>query len=117
MTDRRRMEWGDWINAAFLGAMGLFLGLAGHLMTQLSPAAFWPVAIIGIVLFFGIIAFDQILDWISGRIFSSGIRAGRQTKPKGKRPLALLLAVPSGLSLGLAMGWLGLADDILGALP
>jgi len=117
MTDRRPMDLFDWIIAACLAAMGLFLGLAAHAMTQLSAAAFWPVAIMAVVLFFGILAFDRIVVSVGERIFSGKIRAGRHTKPKGRRPLALLLAVPFGLGTGMALGWLGYGDDVLGALP
>lgn len=116
MSDRRAMDSFDWLIAVFLAAMGLFLGIALHFMTQLSAAAFWPVAIASVVLFIGIVAFDRLLYWVSERIFSGKIRAGRHTKPKGGRPLALLLAVPFGLLGGMALGWLGFGGDILRAL-
>jgi FtsH-binding integral membrane protein len=117
MNDRRAMTWTDWLNAGGLAAVGLFLGIALHLMTQLSAAAFWPVLIISIVGFFGVIAFDRVLDWVSERIFSGKIRAGKHTKPKGRRPLAMLLAVPFGLLVGFSLSWLGYGDAILGAMP
>jgi hypothetical protein len=117
MSDRQPMDPFDWLIASLLAAVGLFLGIAVHFMTQLSEAAFWPVAIISFVLFFGIVAFHRILLRVAERIFSGKIRAGRHTKPRGKKPLALLLAVPVGLVGGMVVGWLGLGDEILGALP
>ena len=117
MSDRQPMALFDWLIAAFLAAMGLFLGLAAHGLTQLSAAAFWPVAVITVVLFFGVVAFDRVVLWLGERIFSGKIRAGRHTKPKGKKPLALLLAVPVGLAGAMVVGWRGLGDEILGALP
>jgi hypothetical protein len=117
MTERRAMTWSDWLNAGALAAVGLFLGIAVQLMTQLSAAAFWPVLILSMMGFFGVIAFDRVLDWVSERIFSGKIRAGKHTRPKGRRPLALLLAVPVGLVAGFALSWLGYGDAILGAMP
>ncbi len=115
MNDRRKMAWDDWINAALLAAVGLFLGIAAQLMTQLS-AAFWPVAILSILLFAGVIAFDLTLDRVSERIFSGKIRPPRNPKPAGRRPLALLLGLPAGVVFGFALGALGLADDVLGLM-
>ncbi len=117
MSDRRAMTLTDWLSAGALAAVGLFLGIAVQFMTQLSAAAFWPVVIIGALGFFGILAFDHVLDRVSERIFSGKIRAGAHTRPKGRRPLALLLALPVGLLAGLVLSWLGYGDDILGAMP
>ncbi|MCT4685272.1 MAG: hypothetical protein N4A39_16235 [Roseicyclus sp.] len=117
MSDRRAMTVTDWLNAGALAAVGLFLGIAVQLMTQLSAAVFWPVVIISALGFFGLLALDSVLDRVSERIFSGKIRAGTHTRPKGRRPLALFLAVPVGLLAGFVLSGLGYGDDILGAMP
>ena len=117
MSDRRAMTLTDWLYAGALAAVGLFLGIAVQLMTQLSAAVFWPVVILSALGFFGILAFGTVLDRVSERLFSGKIRAGAHTRPRGRRPLALLFAVTAGLLAGVLFSRLGHADDILGALP
>jgi hypothetical protein len=116
MKVRRPMTGMDWINAVFLLAVGLFLGLAVDAMSQLSALAFWSVALMSVALFGGMVVFSEALDRVIDAIFPSGIRPPRSPKPQGPRPLPLLLSLPAGVVLGMILGSLGLGATIRGLL-
>jgi hypothetical protein len=109
MTIRRRMEMGDWLNGAALTAVGFFLGLALFNMAGLAGTPLWPLAIV-IPLIFGAAFYAATLfDRLIERLFPSGVKPA--TNPQ-RRPIALLLSLPTGIPLGVIGAWLGV-DAIL----
>jgi hypothetical protein len=115
--DRRSMEIGDWGNAAFNIVFGVLLGVLAHSLAELFTATLWPLAIV-IPIFFAVVFFIEWLsDKLFDRIFPSGIRAARHSKPEGRKPLMRLLSLPVGVGIGIALAQLGFGDQILGLLP
>jgi len=102
------MRIGDWANGASLLAIGFFLGLAVYYMAQLVGTAFWPMIIIIPVLFGGIFLAQLVLDWIIDRVFTSGLKPARQPQVKERRPLVLLLSLPTGFLIGMIGALFGL---------
>ena len=107
----------DWVNATFLIAIGFFLGLAADGMMQLVTTAFWPVVVITVLLFVGVLLFDSLLSRLSELIFPSGIKPARNPKKKGPMPLPLLLSIPAGMLIGIVIARLGFGSAILDLLP
>ncbi len=113
MSNRRRMQLGDWLNGAALLAVGVFLGLAIHNMAQLVGTAFWPMIIIIPVLFGGVFLLVLVFDGLIDRIFPSGIVPATQQKTKERRPLALLSSLPTGIIIGVIGAHFGLGEIML----
>jgi hypothetical protein len=108
----------DWLNAAFLVAIGLFLGLAAHGLAGLASDGAWLVAA-GLVvggggLFILLLWFDGLLDRAFARFFPGGVRPVSLPSRTGRKPLALLAGLPCGLVLGVVLAEMGLSVAILG---
>ena len=116
MSERRRMQIGDWINAGFLLAIGVFLGFVVDGVLQLATTSYWPLAIILLLIFAGIFLFESLMDKLFSRIFSIGVRPADKTQAQKRRPLPVLLSLPAGVILGIALARLGLADTITGVI-
>ncbi len=110
MSDRRRMRIGDWLNGAAFLAIGVFLGLAADGMAGLAGTAFWPMIIIIPVLFGGVFLFLLFFDRVVDRIFSSGIKPASRPRTKDRKPLVLLLSLPTGIAIGMIGAQLGLGE-------
>ena len=116
MSARRSMQLGDWFNAAVSLVVGVLLGWAADGLVQLVTTAFWPLAVVIPLLFAGVFVFSWLLDVLTNRFFSIGVRPARERKQDGHMPLPRLLGLAMGLVLGVALARLGLDDVILGAM-
>lgn len=112
MSNRPRMEPGDWINAALILAVGLFLGLALSNMIRLASTPSWPLVILIPALFGAVLLFDRMIGGLFEKIFPSGLRSASISKGKKRKPLALLGSLPMGIIIGLIGAEFGL-DDLL----
>lgn len=116
MSDRCKMQVGDWLNGAAILAAGVFLGIAIDAMLDLAGTAFWPLIILIPVLigggFLGVLFFDRLVD----RFFPSGIRPASRPGTGKRRPLALLLSLPAGIIIGVIGAQLGVSDMLLQGL-
>ena len=110
------MQVGDWANAAINLVIGVLLGSAADGLVQLATTAFWPLAVVIPLLFAGVFLFSWVLDMLTDRLFTIGVRPARTPKEEGPTPLLRLLSLPVGLVLGVALARLGLDETILGAI-
>jgi len=85
-------------------------------LEQLATTAFWPLAVVIPLLFAGVFLFSWVLDMLTDRLFTIGVRPARTPKEEGRTPLLRLLSLPVGLVLGVALARLGLDETILGAI-
>lgn len=113
VKQRRHMSVFDWLNAAALLAVGLFLGLAIEKLLQLHGFAFWVTGIGTFLMFGAVILLDWLIEWLFERVFPSGINPSKKQKAIGRRPLALLLSLPFGIIIGILGAQLGLSDFLL----
>lgn len=89
------------------------MGFAVDNMFQLGRTAFWPLIFVVPILFAGVFLFVWGFDRLIDRMFPSGVRARDAKTAKERRPLALLLSLPSGVVIGLIAAQFGLADLLL----
>ena len=113
MGDRRSMQFGDWINAAALLAVGVFLGLAIEGLVQLIGSPFLPQALLTVLLFAGVFLLYLALDALVERVFNTGVKPARLARKKERKPLALLLSLPAGLVIGVIGAQFGLRGLLL----
>ena len=113
MENRREMQVGDWANGAAIFAVGVFLGLAIYHLAQLVGTAFWPLIVIIPVLFGGVFLLNLKFDNLIDRIFPNGIKPARKPHAKQRKPLVLLLSLPTGIIIGVIGAMLGLGDVLL----
>jgi len=107
MGERRSMQVGDWFNAAINLVIGVLLGSAANGFVQLATTAFWPLAVVIPLLFAVVFLFSRVLDVLTERLFTIGVRPARKPKEEGRIPLPRLLSLPAGLVLGVALARLG----------
>ena len=113
MTNRRSMKIGDWVNAAFILAGGVYLGLAIDSVFHLEGLLFWLGAISVPIIFGGIVFFGRMIDWLFDRMFPTGIKPSRRSRPKEPKPLALLFSLPTGILIGVIAAQVGLRELLL----
>lgn len=116
MSERRRMQVGDWFNAAINIVIGLFLGVAADGLVQLATTDFWPMTVIILFLFAGVFLFERVVDKSIDTLFPSGIRPARKPQVKERTPLPRLLSLPAGVVLGIVLARTGLDTMILGVI-
>ena len=117
MSERRKMELNDWINAAFNLLIGALLGSVSYGLMQLVASGWWLMAVILIVLggglFLFMVLYDKLFDWL----FLSKMRPARNPQPELPKPLLRILSLPAGFILGILLAVLGLDRTILDLLP
>jgi len=113
MIERRRMQFGDWLNGAALFAVGVFVGLAIGEWLSLEGAAFWLTAVYVIAPLGLVFLFTVFLEKVTDRIFPSGVKASPSGRQKTRTPRALLAAFPTGLAVGAIGAQLGLSEILL----
>lgn len=116
MSERRSMQVGDWFTAAINLVIGVLLGSAADGLVKLATTAFWPLAVVIPLLLAGVFLFSWVLDVLTDRLFTIGIRPARKPKQEGRTPLPRFLSLPVGVVLGVAIARLGLDDRILEAV-
>lgn len=112
MTDRRKMQFGDWINGAALLAIGVLLGVALGEWLTLEGAAFW-FAIVYIFIPFGfvfllILLLPKVFDYLN-----YGVKPAAVKRWERRKPLALFFFVPAGVIVGVVGAQFGLAELLL----
>jgi len=110
---RRSMSFSDWINSAFILAVGFFLGLAAEKLFQLDGIAFWVTGIAAILFFWGVLLIDWTIEWLFNRFFPTGINPFKKTKSKKRKPLALVLSLPVGFFIGILGAKFGIGEFLL----
>ncbi len=115
MSDRRKMQFGDWLSGAAMLAMGIFLGLAVGEWVKLDGAAFW-LTIIYVFIPFGfvflfIFFMTDLLDRFNGAVKPAAVRRWEKRKP-----LALLFFLPAGVLMGTIGAQFGLSEILLQGL-
>jgi len=115
--ERRRMQAGDWFNAAVNLLIGLLLGSFVDGLVQLVTTGLWLSAVIITLLFGGLFLFMWVFDKVTDPLFSIGVRPAPKPQVKGRTPLLRLMSLPVGVLLGVVLARLGLDDKILGMIP
>jgi hypothetical protein len=112
------MDAGDWINAAFLIAIGLLMGLVVDGLWGLVEGGAWRLAVVtalvggaAVLLLFW---FDGLVGRLLGQLFPGGVRPAPARSPRPRKPVALLVSLPAGLVLGIALARMGYTSAILG---
>jgi hypothetical protein len=113
--ERRRMQAGDWFNAAINLLIGLLLGSAVDGLVRLVATGAWLSAAIITGLFGGVFLFMLVVDKATDRLFTVGIRPASRPRVKRRTPLLRLMALPVGVLLGVVAARLGL--DLIAMLP
>lgn len=116
MSERRSMQAVNWFDAAIKLVIGVLLGSAADGLVQLATTAFWPLAVVIPLLFAGVFLFSWMLDLLTDRLFTVGVRPARKPKEEGRTPLPQLLSLPVGIILGVALARLGLDNTVLGMI-
>jgi len=115
--ERRRMQAGDWFNAAINLLVGLLLGSFVDGLVQLVATGLWLSAVIISLLSGGLFLFMLVFDKVTDPLFPIGIRPAPTPQVKGRTPLLRLMSLPVGVLLGVLLARLGLDDKILGMIP
>jgi len=110
------MQAVNWFDAAIKLVIGVLLGSAADGLVQLATTAFWPLAVVIPLLFAGVFLFSWMLDLLTDRLFTVGVRPARKPKEEGCTPLPQLLSLPVGIILGVALARLGLDNTVLGMI-
>ncbi|MEM1273025.1 MAG: hypothetical protein AAGF88_04360 [Pseudomonadota bacterium] len=106
------MTLGDGLNSAASFAIGFFVGMAAYLLSQLVFSVFWPVTVILVLGFGGLLLLDTILTKRANRVLPTGLQP--QENPVFRpKPLIRRLSLPVGFAIGLCVGFLGLSQTIL----
>ncbi|MEH6586176.1 MAG: hypothetical protein V7720_06440 [Halioglobus sp.] len=116
-SERRKMRIGDWFYSTTNVVLGLLAGIMVFGLVQLITTGFWPVAIIIIVGFAGLLLLDDVMDRFVDWLFPSGIRASRIHYKKAKAPVIRLLSFPLGFVSGGILAHLGLGNSLIEMLP
>lgn len=107
------MQSNDWFNAAINFVAGVLLGVVIDGLRPQLTSNFWLVAILVPMVFSGIVLFDRLFEGLFDKVFSSGIRSAKRPLPKRRAPLPRLLALPLGVTLGLASAWFGVGASLM----
>jgi len=112
MHERQKMQSFDWLIFVCLVAVGTYLGSAIDSMIDLARAGSWWSILFVLFLFACALAFYLL----SGAVLEF-LSTGRFTAPKQlqkrRRPLALLLAVPAGIVIGIIGAQFGLTEMLV----
>ena len=117
INERRRMQTGDWFNAAISLIIGMLLGSVVDGLAQLVTSGLWLPAVAIVLLGAGFFLFMLVFDKVSDRLFSIGMRPAPKRQAKGPTPLPRLISLPVGIVLGVVLARLGFDDTILGMIP
>lgn len=114
MTTRRKMRMSDWGNSAVNLVIGLILGLVAEDFARLLLSDSWPVAIFIVLLFWGVLLFDRVLERVSEWIFGAGVTRVLPRHNVPRKPYIRVLSLPAGFLLGMVLFRLGLRASIMG---
>ena len=103
MSKRRKMQVGDWLNAAINGVIGVLLGSVVYELVQLVASGAWLMAVILVLLGGGLFLFMVLHDKLFDRLFPIGIRPARNPQPESPKPLLRVFSLPLGCILGVGL--------------
>lgn len=112
MRERQKMQTFDWLIFAGLAAVGLYLGVALDGMVALASTGSWSSVILILVLSAGGIVFYLLAQGVFEFISTGRFSAPKQLQ-KPRKPLALILALPLGLIVGMVGAQFGLSKMLL----
>lgn len=112
MRARQKMQMFDWIIWVCLAAIGVYLGLAIDAMVDLARMGAWQSIIVTLALFVGWIVLFLLLMRVFEFISTGSFSPPKQLQ-KRRKPLALLFALPVGITIGLIGAQIGLQDLLL----
>ena len=114
-SERRIMHIGDLVNAAALLIVGLFLGSVVNDLVRMATTD-WLFALFIVLLFASLFLVVWIFDILFDRFFPIGIRTSRNSQGKERKPLPLLVSLPTGFVVGMVLARLGLDEAVLGVI-
>jgi len=117
VNERRRMQFGDWLNAAISLIIGMLLGSVVDGLAQLVTTGLWLSAVVIVLVGAGFFLFMLVFDKLSDRLFLIGVRPATKQQAKGRTPLPRLVSLPVGVVLGVVLTRLGFDGAILGMIP
>ena len=117
INERRRMQTGDWFNAAISLIIGMLLGSVIDGLAQFITTGLWLPAVAIVFLGAGFFLFMLVFDKVGDRLFSIGMRPAPKRQAKGPTPLPRFISLPVGVVLGVVLARLGFDDTILGMIP
>ena len=111
------MDFDDWVYAAISVVFGIFLGSMVDSLVQMSttdlPFALFMTFLFAALFFFmwiSIKPLDWLFDWLTSRFTQSS----RNLEDKQRKPIPLLVSLPAGFVLGVALARLELDEAVLG---
>lgn len=104
---------GVWFDAVWRVMLAVFFGYAIGSLARLSSIPLWLAAIIVLLLFYGSVMIEGVVDRLMDRFFPSGIR--RAAKPRDRDSVSFMqrLRLPMALLVGICLAWLGVLDALL----
>lgn len=111
------MGWGDWIQTAVNGVIGVFLGIAVYGLLSLVMSGAWWLALILLVLFAVLFLILLLTDKLFDRLMPVRIHRVKTRGPAPRKPLAVVLSMPAGLIIGILLAMLGLSESVLNLIP
>ena len=109
MSERRKMQFIDWVMSASFLAIGLFLGLAVGEWLKLDGIARWLTLIYIFIPFGFVFLFIIFMHDLWDRIFFN-IKPASSSRYEKAKPLTLLLSLPVGLLVGVIGAEFGLSE-------
>ena len=113
MSDRHKMQLFDWVIAAGLCAVGVYLGLALAALITIDGAAFWLTVIYVLIPFAFVFLFIYYMNDLGDWIFSGKIKSSAPARMRKRRPVLLYFSVPAGVIIGVIGAQLGLGELLL----
>jgi len=113
MSDRRKMQTGDWLVWFALMTVGALLGLVVVVLVGLEEPAFVQT----IIFFFIPIGFVHFFTFFLLEVAGSGslneAQSGSFKETKQPKPLFLLVSLPAGFTIGAVAATFGLSGTFL----
>ncbi len=113
MSDRRKMEIGDWLIWFALLIVGALLGLAVVALVGFEEPAFLQSIIFYFIPIGFVFVFTFFLLEVVGPPSSNDVNSSSATQTKKPKPLFLLVSLPTGFTIGVIEATLGLSGSFL----
>lgn len=113
MSDRRKMQIGDWLIWFALLIAGALLGLIIVVLVGLEEPAFVQTVLFYFIPFGFVFVFTFFLFEVTGSNALDETDVASSQDPKKPKPLFLLVSLPAGFIIGAVAATLGLNGTIL----
>lgn len=113
MADRHQMAFFDWVIAAGLCAMGVYLGLLLAALITMDGATFWLTVIYVLIPFGFVSLFIYFMNDLGDWIFSGRVKSSAPARMRKRRPVLLYFSVPAGVIIGVIGAQFGLGELLL----